>query len=54
MLFDKVSKIKWQMEIYADQSVAPLFVHQGRMYKQLGLVSLYICNVWSVKCFPDN
>ena len=24
------------------------------MHKQLGLISLYTCNVWSVKCFLDN
>ena len=24
------------------------------MHKQWELINLYICNVWSVKCFQDN
>ena len=34
--------------------VSPLFENQVRMHKQWGLISLYICNVWSMQCFPDN
>ena len=34
--------------------VSPLFENPGRMHKQWELISLYICNVWSMKCFPDN
>ena len=45
MLFDKDSIIKWHMDINADLSESPLFVHRDRMYKQWGRISLYICNV---------
>ena len=40
--------------IYTLIWVSPLFENQGRMHKQWGLISLYICNVWSMKCFQDN
>ena len=45
--------IKRHMDIYTDLSECPLFAHQVRIHKQWGLISLYICNVCSVKCFPD-
>ena len=47
MLFDKDthSNCTW---IYTLIWVSPLFANQGRMHKQWGLISLYICNVWSV------
>ena len=53
MLFDKDNRIKRHMDIYADLSESPLFVCQSRKQKQWKLISIYICNVWSVKYFPD-
>ena len=51
MLFDKDCMIKRHMDTYADMNVSPLFAHQGRTHKQWRMMSLYICNVWSLKCF---
>ena len=42
---DKDSMTKRHTNIYADMSASPLFAHQGRIHKQWGLISLYICNV---------
>ena len=50
MLFDKDSMIKQHMDIYADLSESPLFAHYGRMHKQCGLISIYICEMR----VPDN
>ena len=47
MLFDKDTQSNGTW-IYTLIWVSPLFVNQGRMHKQWGLISLYICNVWSV------
>ena len=48
MLFDKDSMIKRHFNIQADLRVSPLFLNQGRMHKQWGLISIYLCNMWSV------
>ena len=40
--------------IYTLIWVSPMFENQSRMHKQRRLISLYICNVWSAKCFLDN
>ena len=53
MLFDKDIMIKRHIDIYADLSESPLFVYQRRKHKQWGLISINICNVYSVKYFPD-
>ena len=53
MLFGKDIMIKRQIDIYADLSESPLFVYQSRLHKPRGLISIYICNVQSVKYFPD-
>ena len=53
MLFDKDIMIKRHMDIYADLSESPLLVYQSRKHKQWRLISIYICNMWSVKYFPD-
>ena len=53
VLFEKDSMTKRLMNIQADLSVSTVW-ESGRMHKQWGLISLCICNVWSMKCFPDN
>ena len=54
MLFEKDSMTKRHMNIYTLIWVSPLFENQGRMHKQWRLISIYICNVWSMTCFLDN